>query len=90
MSLSEIIEKAFNYRGNVTLDLKDGSTIEGYIFNRDHQKEIIQLFLGNNPAPKQFSYSEIIHIHFTGEDTAAGKSWEEWTKKKHALKKPSA
>lgn len=84
-ALTQLIDKAFNYRGNVTIDLKDGSAVEGYIFNRDHQKEFVQVFVGSNPAPKQLSYSEIAAIRFTGTDPAAGKSWEEW-KAKHGKK----
>ncbi|MGH7426136.1 MAG: hypothetical protein ACREJP_08205, partial [Candidatus Methylomirabilales bacterium] len=32
--LQEVIEAAFDYRGDVTLTLRDGTRIEGYIFNR--------------------------------------------------------
>ena len=28
------IEKAFDYRGDLTLTLKDGRTVEGYVFDR--------------------------------------------------------
>src|ERR1700722_12619765 len=28
------LEKAFDYRGDVTITRKDGSTVEGYIFDR--------------------------------------------------------
>lgn len=82
MPLQTLIDKAFDYRGDVTLELRDGCKIEGYIFNRDHQKALFDFFPKNEPAPKQFSYSDIADILFTGEDTAAGKSWEEW-KTKH-------
>ena len=84
-ALIQLIDQAFNYRGDVTIDLKDGSAVEGYIFNRDHQKEFIQVFIGSDPAPKQLSYSEIATIRLTGADPAAGKSWEEW-KAKHGKK----
>ncbi len=85
MSLETLIDKAFDYRGDVTVQLKDGSAVEGYIFNRDHQKGTLQLFLKNESTPNRFSYSEITNILFTGEDTAAGKSWTEW-KEKHVKK----
>jgi hypothetical protein len=32
--IREALEKAFDYRGDVTLTLKDGSKIEGYLFDR--------------------------------------------------------
>ena len=84
-NIEQLINKAFDYRGDVTLELKDGRTVEGYIFNRDSQKATLQLFLKNETTPKQFAYSEITNVLFTGEDTAAGKSWEDW-KAKHGKK----
>src|ERR1700761_5150760 len=30
----DALEKAFDYRGDVTITKKDGSTVEGYIFDR--------------------------------------------------------
>jgi len=32
--LKDALEKAFDYRGDVTVELKDGSSVEGYIFDR--------------------------------------------------------
>jgi hypothetical protein len=32
--IHEAIEKAFDYRGDLTITLKDGQKIEGYIFDR--------------------------------------------------------
>ncbi|MBM4124733.1 MAG: hypothetical protein FJ246_07255, partial [Nitrospira sp.] len=32
--LAEAVEQAFDYRGDVTLKLRSGETIEGYLFNR--------------------------------------------------------
>src|SRR5215469_12461997 len=32
--LRQALEKAFDYRGDVTITRKDGSTVEGYIFDR--------------------------------------------------------
>ena len=33
VSLTEVIERAFDYRGNITLERRDGSEIVGYLFN---------------------------------------------------------
>ncbi len=32
--IREALEKAFDYRGDLTLTLKDGQTVEGYLFDR--------------------------------------------------------
>ena len=83
--LREGLEKAFDYRGDVTLHLKDGSTLEGYIFVRRVGPTLadscIRLFPKNDPKKISVPYSEIAGLAFTGRDTAAGKSWEAWLKK---------
>jgi len=83
--LREGIEKAFDYRGDVTITRKDGSTIEGYIFDRRLAPELshcaIRLFPKGESNKVSIPYSEIAGLAFTGRDTAAGKSWEAWVKK---------
>jgi hypothetical protein len=83
--LREGLEKAFDYRGDVTIHRKDGSTVEGYIFDRRVARTLadscIRLFPKGNPAKISIPYSEITGLAFTGRDTAAGKSWEAWLKK---------
>jgi hypothetical protein len=80
------LEKAFDYRGDVTIGLKDGSQIEGYIFDRrsngpglsDCQ---VRLFPKDRDEKVSIRYSEISRVQFSGRDTAAGKSFETWVKK---------
>ena len=86
-NLFEVIDQAFDYRGDVTLLLKDGRQVEGYVFNRDHQQKCLQLFVASTGVPQKISYNDLDSITFTGIDTAAGKSWEEWKAKKHATSK---
>jgi transcriptional antiterminator Rof (Rho-off) len=78
----EVIEKAFDYRGDVTLTLTDGSVVEGYLFDRrerDGKAEVRVM----TPAGerKTVPYAEVEKLAFTGRDPAAGKSWETWVKK---------
>jgi hypothetical protein len=84
------LEKAFDYRGDVTITRKDGSTIEGYIFDRRDGKTLadcrVRLFPKDRPDKVSVSYAEIAGLAFTGRDTAAGKSWEAWVKKYLARK----
>lgn len=83
--LREALEKAFDYRGDVTITLKDGSAVEGYIFDRRTAATLVdscvRLFPKNEPRKLNIAYSEIAGLAFTGRDTAAGKSWEAWVKK---------
>lgn len=79
----EGIDKAFDYRGDVTLQVS-GETIEGYIFNRDASARPprIELFVKGSDEPRIIPYADIESIAFTGRDTADGKSWDAWVSKK--------
>jgi hypothetical protein len=83
--LREALEKAFDYRGDVTITLKDGSSLEGYIFDRRTgatlSDSFVRLFPRTEPVKRTVPYSDIAGLAFTGRDTAAGKSWEAWLKK---------
>ena len=83
--LREGLEKAFDYRGDVTITRKDGSTVEGYIFDRRSgetlAQSVIRLFPKGEAVKVSIPYSDIASLAFTGRDTAAGKSWEAWLKK---------
>ncbi len=88
-----VIEKAFDYRGDVTITRKnqdqdkdkDGSQITGYLFDRrigpTLATSVVRLMLASSNERPQIPYSEIAAIAFTGRDTAAGKSYEAWVKK---------
>ncbi len=79
------LEKAFDYRGDVTITRKDGVKIEGYIFDRVTGQTLSGSFVRLLPKDSnqriKISYGEIAALAFTGRDTAAGKSWEAWVKK---------
>ena len=80
-----VIEKAFDYRGDVTVTRKDGSQITGYLFDRRIGKtltdSVIRLMLSTGNERPSIPYAEVAAIAFTGRDTAAGKSYEAWVKK---------
>lgn len=86
MTILENLEQAFHYRGDVTLDLKNGSRVEGFLFDRDSKKKVLRLFVKNSPAPVLVPYADILAICLTGADTASGNSWAEWKAKKESLK----
>ncbi|SLM48018.1 conserved protein of unknown function [Nitrospira japonica] len=84
--LAEAIELAFDYRGDVTIELASGERLDGYVFNRstDGPAPALDLFPTDAPGVRNILYSDIRSIAFSGEDTATGKSWEAWVTKKES------
>ena len=82
--LRRALEQAFDYRGDVLVTRKDGTKIEGYIFDRSSGTTLSDSFvrlLPKDGSPKiKISYLEIAALAFTGRDMAAGKSWENWVR----------
>jgi hypothetical protein len=83
--LRQALEKAFDYRGDITITRKDGSNIEGYLFDRRSaatlKDSVVRLYPKNSSEKVAISYADIAALAFTGRDTAAGRSWEAWMKK---------
>ncbi len=83
--LREGLEKAFDYRGDVTITRRDGTAVEGYIFDRRTgatlAESCVRIIPQGSAARVAIPYSEIAGIVFSGRDAAAGKSWEAWVKK---------
>src|SRR5216684_2539705 len=83
--LREALEKAFDYRGDVTLTQKDGTKIEGYIFDRiggtTLSASFVRILPKSGSGRVKIAYSDIAALAFSGRDPAAGKSWEAWVKK---------
>jgi hypothetical protein len=81
----EALEKAFDYRGDITITRKNGSQITGYLFDRRSGSSLDDSFVRIIPsdarAKVNVAYAEIAAIAFTGRDTAAGKTFEAWVKK---------
>lgn len=81
----QALEKAFDYRGDVTITRKDGTKVEGYIFDRRSGKTLtdsaVRLFPKDADQKISVPYSEIAALAFSGRDTAAGKSFEAWVRK---------
>jgi hypothetical protein len=82
--LRQALEKAFDYRGDVTITLKSGDRIEAYIFNRIAGKTLtdsfVQYFTPSAPEKRKLCYADIARLEFSGKDRAAGKHWEDWVR----------
>jgi hypothetical protein len=79
------LEKAFDYRGDITITRKDGTAVEGYLYDRRSGQtladSLVRLLPANGTPRISIPYSEIAGLTFSGRDTAAGKSWEAWVRK---------
>lgn len=85
----DALEKAFDYRGDITVTLKDGSKVEGYLYDRFNAPTLEASVIRLIPTPKpgnptervNIRYVDVAALQFTGRDTAAGKTFEAWVKK---------
>ena len=81
----DALEKAFDYRGDITITRKDGSAVQGYLFDRRTGATLgtsfVRIIPTGEPAKLSIAYSEIAALAFTGRDTAAGKTFDAWVKK---------
>lgn len=79
------LEKAFDYRGDVTLTRKSGKVIEGYLYDRKQgptlATSLVRVLPADGTPCVSISYADIAALVFSGRDTAAGKSWEAWVRK---------
>ena len=87
------IEAAYDFRGHVTITLAKGETVEGYIFNRQlsnpklPEDNFIEVFLKGSGERRKYKVAEVASVAITGEDFAAGNSYEDYMKKKAAAAK---
>ena len=81
----EALEKAFDYRGDITITLKDSSKVEGYLFDRRSggslKDSYVRVIPTNDRTKVNVAYSDIAALAFSGRDAAAGKTFEAWVKK---------
>ena len=81
----EALEKAFDYRGDITITRKDGSKVQGYLYDRRTGKtlaeSVVRMMPSDGSGRVNIAYSDIAALAFSGRDTAAGKTFEAWVKK---------
>lgn len=81
----EALEKAFDYRGDIRITRKDGSVVDGYLYDRRNGKTLADSLVRVLPAdgsPRvNIPYSDVATLKFSDRDPAAGKSWEAWVRK---------
>lgn len=83
--IRQALEKAFDYRGDIALTRKDGSKVDGYVFDRRTGVSLFDSFVRIIPSNAReklsIPYSDIAALKFSDRDPAAGKSFEAWVKK---------
>ena|SRR5882724_3896695 len=79
------LEKAFEYRGDVTITRKDGKVVDGYLYDRRAsaglRESLVRVLPADGSPRVSISYADIAALCFSGRDTAAGRSWEAWVRK---------
>jgi hypothetical protein len=92
LTIGEVIDFAFDYRGNTTIVKTDGTEVVGYIFNRDARaaEPFLQYLDERGDGPFTLPYSTVATIKFTGKDTAAGGSFRAWIERKERDKSGAA
>ena len=69
---AELIERAFHYRGDVTIRTDDGGSVTGYLFNRNARasEPFAQMFETRSGREVSIPYRNVTHVLFTGRDAA--------------------
>lgn len=84
-ALLEALEKAFDYRGDVTITTTTDAEITGYLFDRRRgatlSDSVVRLMTPTDSAPVVVPFSEIASLAFTGKDAAHGRTFENWVKR---------
>lgn len=79
------LEKAFDYRGDVTITRRDGSVVDGYLYDRRPgktlQDSMVRILPSDGTPRLNIPYSDVVGLVFSDRDPAAGKSWEAWVRK---------
>lgn len=88
-TLEDVVDQAFDYRGDVTIERRGGTPLVGYLYNRERRvPEPFVAVYDSTGASHTIRYAEISRILFTGKDPAAGKSYQAW-KARRAAQEPA-
>lgn len=83
--VARALDDAFGYRGDVTLELDDGTTVEGYVFDRRPaatlESSVVRIIPRESDERRSIPYARIRRLVFSGKDPAAGKTWENWVRR---------
>lgn len=84
-AIREALEKAFDYRGDVRITRRDGTVVDGYLYDRRTGRtladSLVRLLPADGSPRVSIPYSDVAALKFSDRDPAAGKSWEAWVRK---------
>lgn len=83
-NFSQALAGVVDYRGDVSVKLKNGKIYVGYVFSVGQRS--LDMFPRDSSRKESVEIGSIAEIVLSGEDTSKGKSWEDWVKKKAAEK----
>ncbi|RPG20402.1 MAG: hypothetical protein CBB69_003300 [Phycisphaera sp. TMED9] len=80
------LDHAFDDRGDVTIVRRDGTEVEGYLFDRRSARTLDASMARVMPTDPtlgriEIASPDISELRFSGRDPAAGKSWENWVRR---------
>jgi hypothetical protein len=84
----EALRVAFDYRGDVTLTLDDGSRVEGYVANLGETE--LAVWTRGRTSIRSIPVARVRRVELSGRDTASGRSWETWLRSLEARKADAA
>ena len=81
--IKSALDRAFDYRGDVTLTLKNGERLEGFVFDRSTQNPspadwTVRLIPKDGSGRVTVRFADLAGLEFTGRDMAAGTNFEAW------------
>jgi len=81
--LASLLDEAFDYRGDVTLHLANGTTLTGYLFSHDpHSPEpCVKVYPTHSSDRVTLRTADILGVELSGDDKAAGRSWQAWVQR---------
>ncbi len=81
--LREAVRRAVDFRGDVTIETRDGRSVEGFAFDArlGEEGESIRLLPGDSNTRVEVPLAHVVRLSFTGKDAASGKSWENWIRR---------
>lgn len=76
----DAVDAAFDYRGDVTVELRTGQKSIGYLFHRDWTRGdgVVDILPHSGGVAERILVCDIVRIYFSGKDSASGKNWESW------------
>lgn len=77
--LDEALLAAVDYRGDVTIERRDG-TVMGYLFDL-RTGDSLRIVSAESGEKIAVPVAEVESIEFSGKDAASGKTWENWVRR---------